>query len=295
LLWQAGHGWNGLQMGVVAQGQAAEAASYGLGFLGGRLIWLPAALGSMGLVGAALFCLGLWWLLRPGNQLRFLGWVVVVLTVAAWCDNLPTHLLAGLFPLCWAAAAVQVERGVNVQWWRWWIWVPAWPTLAISLMVLVAGMVPVNIEWLSKTEQTVLAYHHDDWTGLAERVAQITDSLQRPERQSTVVIAGDYQRSSALEWLRPTFHLPSVYGDMRGYWNFASPSAGVRNVIYVDAVPAALRTHCSQFELRAWYIDRVPTGQSTRTPIYLCSGLTAKLPGIWPRLWTMSTPPGATS
>jgi hypothetical protein len=212
--------------------------------------------------------------------------------IAAWFDDLPTHLLAGLFPLCWAAGAAQVERGAGLRWWK---WIPTWPTIVLSLAVLIAAMVPVKIAWLSKAEQAVLAYHHDNWAGLAGRVAQITHGLPEPERHSTVVIAGDYQRSSALEWLRQTYHLPAIYGDMRGYWNFGSPSAGVRNIIYIDAVPAALRAHCGRLRLRTWYTDRMPTGQSTHTPIYLCSNLTAKLPWIWPRLWTMSTPPGATS
>ncbi len=292
LLWQSRHGWAGLQMGVVAQGQANEAASYGLGFLGGRPIWLPALFASMGLVGAVLFCVGLWWLLQPGNKLRFLGWTVVVLTVIGLCDNLPTHLLAGLFPLCWAAAAVQVESGVNLRRWKWMI---SWPTMVVSLVVLMAAIAPVKNVFLSKAEQTVMADHRDNWPGLATRVAQVYDYLPVSERQSTVVIAGDYQRSSALEYFRAADRLPPVYGDMRGYWNFGSPSAEMRSVIYLDAVPVVLRTHCGLFELRAWYVDREPTGQTIRTPIYLCSGLTAPLPQIWPRLWTMRSPPGAVS
>jgi 4-amino-4-deoxy-L-arabinose transferase-like glycosyltransferase len=291
LLWQAGHGWRGLQMGVVAQGQATVAAAYGFGFGGGRLIWLPALLGSMGLAGVVLFSLGLWWLLRTPGQLRFLGWAVVVLTIAGLCDNLPTHLLAGLFPLCWAVAAVRIEAGFQLRSLR---WVPAWPTFLIAFVLLIAGMIPVRNLAVSKVEQAVLVDHRDNWAGLTMRVAQVAGQLTASERRTVVVIGGDYQRSSALEYYRADYHLPAVYGDVRGYWNFGTPPAA-QSVIYLDPVPPALRSHCGHLDLRSWYVDREPTGQVISTPIYVCTALTAPLPSIWPLLWTMSTPSGMTT
>nr|BBG91924.1 glycosyltransferase [Streptomyces sp.] len=279
LTWQARNGWPQIAMGAVIGDEVAAE--------GGRLLFLPLLLLSAGIVGSVLLCSGLWWLLRdPGlRSFRFLGWTVIVLAVLIFAANGKRDYLAALaFPVCWAAAAVQVERGTTAPWWR---WLRSWPAMLLSLTVCLRAVLPLDITWLGGADRHFLPLEDPDWRGLSAYVAAVHHQLPPAERQDTVVIAGDYWRSSALERFRSEYGLPPVYGDMRGYWYFATPPAGTRTVLYVGTAPDALRRHCDRFQQRTPFKDATdgegPMAENA-VPVSVCSGLAVSLPELWPDL-----------
>ena len=102
LVWQATHGWPQLGMGAAVSNEVS-------GSWGGRLTFLPTALLVAGLpVGAVLLAYGLWRLLRS-RELRFLGWTTVLLTLVFLLVNGRSYYVAGMYPVCWAVAAVELE------------------------------------------------------------------------------------------------------------------------------------------------------------------------------------------
>ncbi|MGW8375602.1 glycosyltransferase family 39 protein [Streptomyces sp. ODS28] len=279
LLWQAAHGWPQLAMGSVI---GAEVASES-----GRLLFVPLVFLAAGLVGSALFCSGLWWLLRsPGlRPYRFLGWTVLLLAVLICAVNGKRDYLAAMsFPLCWAVAAVQVERHATARLWR---WLPTLPALALSLLVCLRGLLPLQVDWMWGADRYLVLTRDSDWHALSAEVAAASRDLPPDERKRTVVIAGDYWRASALEWLRPEYRLPPVYGDMRGSWYFGTPPATARTVVYVGPVPGTLRRHCGELRRTgAVSGERATTapGTDADAPVSVCSDLRTPLPQLWPAL-----------
>jgi 4-amino-4-deoxy-L-arabinose transferase-like glycosyltransferase len=132
VLWQAGHGWPRL---AAHRGMVAEQA-----LLGGKATFLPLALMSAGLLaGAAGACYGVARLL-VAVELRpyaFLGWTAIGVTALFFlaAGGRP-YYVAGMFPMLWAAAAVEVERGRLPRWCR---WMPSWPVLALSALLALPG------------------------------------------------------------------------------------------------------------------------------------------------------------
>jgi hypothetical protein len=286
LLWQADHNWIDLRMQSAASSAFLDdVTAFGAGILGGRLAYAPALLMGMGVIGASLFIPGLWWLLRKGNEYRFLGCAMTIVLGISWIAALPPHLLADIFPVVWAAGAVLAENSAMPRWLR---GIQSPPCIALSAAILILAMIPVNSTWVSKVQGAVLLHRANDWDGLAAAVQRTYESLPRPAQRSAIVIAGDYQRASVLDVLRREYRLPKVFGDMRGFWDFGAPPDDAQYVIYVDAVPAVLREHCGNLSLSSWYLDKEPLGESSVTPIYLCSNITGRLSVIWPKTWSMT-------
>ncbi|MEU4802857.1 glycosyltransferase family 39 protein [Actinosynnema sp. NPDC023587] len=276
LWWQSRHGWPQWEMGSVIAAEVAET--------GGRLLLGPLVLVAAGLVGSALAVSGAWWLTRSADH-RFLGWAVVGLAAVVLVAGLRRDYLIGVLPLCWAMAAVQVERGTTARWWR---WVPTWPALALSVLVLLRGIVPIEGEWAGGVDRYLLPMpDHRDWSGLAVAVSEVHRGLSPAERDGAVVVAGDYWRASALAVFGPAHDLPPVYGDMRGSWDFGPPPEDARTVIYVGAVPHELAERCGALRPAGEHVDRVTpavVGDVPPTPLAVCSARTGTWAELWPRL-----------
>ncbi|WP_405974446.1 glycosyltransferase family 39 protein [Streptomyces sp. NBC_00988] len=278
LVWQERHGLPQVAMGSAI---AAEVAQNG-----GRPAFLPLLFLATGLVGGFLFCSGLWWLMRlpEYRPYRLLGWSVSALAVLLCATNGRPYYLAGLFPVCWAAAAVQVERRRTARWWR---WVPTWPTLLVTVLVFLRGLLPLDVEWLGGADRYVLALRDFDWPGLTRAVDDTYRRLPVAERRHTVVITDDYGRAGVLARYGPEFGLPKVYSGSRGYWYFGTPPEEARTVIYVGPVPEVLRRQCGRLEQSASYVDPIAVPVPTKVPptvISVCSGIRAPWAQLWPEL-----------
>ncbi|KAA2257590.1 glycosyltransferase family 39 protein [Solihabitans fulvus] len=277
VVWQAAHGWPQVDMGsaIAAEVEAA----------GGRAAFLPILLLGTGLVGGVLLCGGLWRLLRAPElrPYRFLGWTVVLLAVFFLVSDSRPYYLTGLFPLCWAAAAVGIERRRPARWWR---WVPTWPTCLVTVVILVRGVLPLDVEWLWGADRTVLALRDFDWPALTDAVADTYRGLDPAERSDAVVVADDYGRAGALDRFGPERGLPPVYSGSRGYWYFGTPPERIDTVVYVGPLPEALRRECENTRLVREFVD--PLGPTARgghgVPIWVCTGIRPPWAELWPRL-----------
>ncbi len=276
LAWQAQHGWPQLQEGPAIWSDVAA--------LGGRVIFVPSVVASLGIIGTVLFCWGTWWLLRYGGSNRFLGVVIVALVVLVWVLELRRNYLGGIYPLGIAVGAVHVGSASRYRWWR---LGTTWTAIAVSAVVLVPALVPVGSGWLGGVTRYVLPDHRNDWNGLASAVAAAVDEVPEPDRGGTVIVAGDYWRSSVLDRLRPAYSLPPVYGDMQGSWFFGPPPARTSTIVYVDALPDALQRQCGSVVLSRRFVDKRTSPFSIEpsvTPIYICSGIDAPIIRLWPEL-----------
>ncbi|MEU0543392.1 glycosyltransferase family 39 protein [Nocardia sp. NPDC005978] len=282
LLWQARNGWPQLIEGPAIWSDISE--------FGGRLIFVPSVIGSLGLVGTVLFGAGLWFLLRKASGYRFLGVVVVLLLALVWVAMLRRNYLGGVFPLALAAGAVGLGE---IGWCQGRIWRVQWAAIIASIVVLMPAFVPVGPQWMGGATRYLIPSHRHDWNLLAEAVGRTVNEVPDTERERTIVIAGDYWRSSVLERLGPAYSLPPVYGTMQGAWYLRRPPDGTRTIVYVDTPPPILIANCGSLRHARTVIDDniSPLANEQReTRISICSGLNIPIDTLWDNMKNTTLP-----
>jgi dolichyl-phosphate-mannose-protein mannosyltransferase len=277
LFWQAHHGWPQL---TVAQAIANDE------FLGGRLArlaFLPLALASAGiLLGAALMCYGLWRLLRSPElrPYRFLGWTFLGLIVVFLITGGRYYYVAGLFAVCWAAGAVELQRREPACWWR---WVLSWPVYVLSAVIALTMLPVLPASWPTPAKLGSLLML--GWPEETDTVTGAYRALPPASQHNTVVVAEWYWDAAAIDRFGPARGLPQVYSAHRGYWYFGGPPEDAGTVLFVGSDPASL----GRFFTEVHQVATVTTGPmmnlfSRPTPVWFCSGQRAPWSRLWPQL-----------
>lgn len=225
LLWQAHHGWPQLEMNAIVAGEVSYA--------GGRLTFVPMALQQAGIgVGAVLVVLGTWWLLRSPRlgAYRFLGVTVLAVVAIFWLMAGRPYYMAGLFALCFAAAAVELDRLLRPRW---------WPVVAVAYVVSAA----VAISWLPVKPISAyvgqpyspmnMALEEFGWPEVAGSVADAYASLSPEQQANTTIVTETYWQAAAVEKFAP--ELPRAHSGSRGYWYFGSPPEHATDTLFVGA------------------------------------------------------------
>nr|MDT0661754.1 glycosyltransferase family 39 protein [Micromonospora sp. DSM 115978] len=267
VIWQATNGWPQLRMGSVI---AAESGS------GGRTFFLPGLLLTAGLlVGAALLCYGQWRLLRAPRlrEYRYLGWTSLLLVVLFLIVGGRPYYLAGMFPLLWAVAAVEIESRQIGRWWR---WIPSRPVYVLSVLFALNSLPIVPASWHSDSADLVTRGSLG-WPELADAVAGVHRGLPDDERAGAVLVADTYWRASALEWFGPDRGLPAAYSGNRGYAFFGPPPDDSGTVLFVGDDPGDLREHFGSTR----EVASVRSPGVTHT-IWICADRQRPWSQIWP-------------
>ncbi|WP_158546710.1 glycosyltransferase family 39 protein [Halopolyspora algeriensis] len=277
LVWQVAHGWPQLQ---VASMVAVEVAAWA----GGRPAFLPLTVLTAGVaVGAVLVCYGLWRLLRSPHlrAYRFLGWTCVGVTLLFLLAGGRYYYCAGLFPLCWAAAAVELQRHPPA---RWWSWVLTWPSYALSAsLVLALTVAAQSLPWAAHAN--VLSLGSAGWRQLTSTVADTYRSLPPETRQDTAVLTDHYWQAGALDRFGPQSGLPRAHSPHRGYWYFGAPSEEADTVLFIGDEPGELRKHFRQVRrITALHGTTGFTGINKDVTLWLCSGRETPWSRLWPEL-----------
>jgi len=290
LVWQAQHGWP-----RHAAWNTAESA------MGAKLTFLPVLLLSAGLLAGALgACYGAVRLLRSDelSHYAFLGWTVIGVTAAYLALDFRPYNVAGLLPVLWAAASVDLERHPLPRAVR---WLPSWPVLLVSaLLALPAtaglpGLPGLSSSALSPT--TWLARYGAKgpfdrqvgprpgdaaWTGLADAVAARYRELPAEVRPHVVIITQGYWAAAALDRFGGSRGLPEVYSGQGGYWYFGTPPEDAGPVLYIGDAR----------DIRPYFNDLRelgPVGAGTPGSAALPGGDTLWLASgrreAWSRLW----------
>lgn len=277
LFWQARHGWPQLAV--------AQAIGNGEFFSGrlARLAFLPLVLATAGiLVGAVLLCYGLWQLLRSPElrPYRFLGWAFLGLAVIFLITGGRCFYVVGLFAVCWAAGAVELQRREPARWWR---WVLSWPVYALSAVIALSTLPVAPASWPTLAKPISLAGL--GWPELTDTVAGAYRALPPTSRRNTVVITEWYGDAAAIDQFGPARGVPRAYSGNRGYWYFGAPPDNANTVLFVGSDPAYLRRYFTAVTR----VATVTTGPvmnffSRPTPIWLCSGQRAPWSRLWPQL-----------
>ncbi|WP_113697604.1 glycosyltransferase family 39 protein [Amycolatopsis albispora] len=277
VLWQAANGWPQLEMGEAIGDENPDKVA-------AALAYPVLALASAGLVvGVVLVLYGLWRLLRTPS-LRFLGWTLLALTVLFAVAGGRFYYVAGLFPLCWAVAAVHLEAGRARRWWR---WLATWPVYALSAVIAVPLTLPVLpahvLDANPGLPRPLFTSAERGWPEFADAVAAVHRSLPPEQRARTAIVTQVYWQASALDHYGPERGLPEPYSGNRGYWTLATLPASADTVLYVGADSPVLRAHFARVDQVGVVDTGLPAPMFTQgVPIWLATGPSAPLPQLWP-------------
>ncbi len=274
VVWQAAHGWPQLEMNAAISAEVEQV-------YGGRLMFLPGMLAGAGIVvGAVLLLYGVWRLLRSPElrAYRFLGAATAGLTAVFLATGGRSYYVAGMFAVCWAAAAVSLEAGAAARWWR---WVATWPVYAVSALIAVPFALPVvPVSWLGRAPAPGFATAEIGWPDVAASVARAYRQVPDPAR--TAIVTGFYWHAAALDRFGRPLGLPEPYSGSRGYWDLGTPPEGSRDVLFVGDDPAVLAGHFAAIT-PAGRIDDGP-GFGQGTALWLATGRAGPWSAVWPRM-----------
>ncbi|GAB2756383.1 ArnT family glycosyltransferase [Amycolatopsis magusensis] len=237
LLWQRAHDWPQAAMTEVVA-KEIEAAG------GGKETFFPVAYAYVaGPLGAAMLIVGVLSLLfaptlRP---FRFYGLAAAGIIAAFWYSDGRPFYMAGLFVVCWAAAAVVIEQRKPKRAQIRWI---AGPIYAVCGVLMLWGLPSGPPIWpLSHFENQPFSpanMHLEEfgWPHLVDAVERAYKALPESERATTTVLAGHYWQAGALDEYGPERGLPPVHSPHRGYWYFGTPPETATTALVVGFSPA---------------------------------------------------------
>lgn len=283
LIWQALNGWPQLEMDKIVADEAA--------FAGGRLTFLPMALEQAGLVvGAALLLWGVRTLLRaPGFvPYRFLGWTVAGVTVVFVANSGRPYYVAGLFALCFAAGAVDIERRLPARSVGWKLLVPVY---AASAAFAIQGL-PITplADYAGKPYDPMqMALEEFGWPEFVDDVADAYHALPPDQRERTAIVTETYWHSSAIDQFGPERGLPNAHSTGRGAWYFGAPPESATVTLFVGWQRTKLQRYFGDVR----QVSTVDNGQQVPNvtqgmPIWLCEGRAKPWSQAWPELRHMS-------
>jgi hypothetical protein len=252
-----------------------------------------------GLLFAAVWLIGLVWLLSKG-ELRFFGYAYLILIVEMIAFHGKHYYPADVYPILIAAGAVPLESWTTTR--------PAVRALLTAAAVVWGiAVVPYNLPVLP--EHTFVVYsasfermihlsrsatateaHREDsalpgdwadmhgWPEMAASAKSVYESLPVAERARAVVFAGNYGEASAIEFFTPGIPVISEHNQ---YWLWGT--RGFRGDTLVQVGGScfqslnlyASRTRAATFT-HPWAI-----GYETNLPIWICRGIKKPFSTVW--------------
>jgi hypothetical protein len=256
----------------------------------------------IGFVSAVLVVLGVWFVFSPrGRRYAVLGFGFVGVLGLMMVLKGKFYYVAPVYPVMFAAGAVQFERMTEGTSWRW-----ARPTYAIAMLVVGALIAPTIIpifpvkmfiaysQTLGITQQkfenqplSELPQIFADMYGWEERVKIVADyfhSLPPEEQKVTAIGASDYGQAGAVDLFGPKYGLPKSISTNNNYWIWGPREYHGESLILMNEdSPEKYVDQCRTLTMVAHPSDPYSRPDSNR-PIYHCRGLKTDLQALWPKL-----------
>ena len=297
VVWQAGHGWPGLDVFRVLQTSAGH----------NRAVFWPAQVLYIGPVLTPVWVGGAVWLLRNAAARAFrpaaIACVIVIalqfvlggkayypgaaftLLLAAGCVPLERRLAARRVPLEGSLGG-RAPRGRRIM--------RALPPAFAAGTAMVAGAVlaaPVALPVLpARALHTVplqkINYDLGEeiaWPRLVALVARRYDAVPAAQRARTTILAGNYGEAGAIDRYGPGDGLPQVYSGANNFWLWGPPPAADSAAVAVNVDPALLRREFAHVRLVATFGNGLGVDDDEQgVPVYLATGLRTS----WSRAWS---------
>jgi hypothetical protein len=286
VVWQAAHGWPGLDVFRVLQTAAGH----------NRVVYWPAQVLFTGVVLTPVWIGGAVWSLRSAAARPFRPAAIACVIVIALQFVLGgkayypgaafTLLLAGRRVPLEGSLAARAPRGRRIR--------PALPPAFAAGSAMVVGAVlaaPVALPVLpAGALHTVplqkINYDLGEeiaWPRLVALVARQYDALPAAQHARTTILAGNYGEAGAIDRYGPGDGLPQVYSGANNFWIWGPPPAADSAAIAVNVDPALLRREFAHVRRVATFWNGLGVDDDEQgAPVYLATGLRTSWSRAWP-------------
>ena len=293
LVWQATHGWPGLDVFRALQTQAGH----------NRAVYWPAQILYTGVVLTPVWVAGAVWSLRSAAARRFRPVAIACVTVIALQFVLggKAYYPGAAFTFLLAAGCVPLERRLAAR-------TPlarraragrAWPGRLVTPAVLagaamVAGALPAAPVALSVLPARALhtvplqKINYDlaetiAWPKLVALIAREYGSQPAAQRRRTTILAGNYGEAGAIERYGPGAGLPQAYSGANNFWLWGPPPAAATAAIAVNVDPALLRREFAHVRQVATFWNGLGVSDDEQgAQIFIATGLKSSWAQAWP-------------
>ena len=288
LIWQAAHGWPGLEVFRALQTEAGH----------NRLVYWPGQILYTGLVLTPLWVAGAAWSLRSAAARPFrpvaIGCVAVI--VLQFVLGGKPYYAGAAFTFLLAAGCVPLERrlaGRRASSSR----APAsssrapafWAGAAMvaSAALALPGTLPVlPARVLHTIPLQKINYDLGEeiaWPRLVALVAREYDAVPTAQRARTTILAGNYGEAGAIERYGRGGGLPQVHSGANNFWIWGPPPAADSAAIAVNVDPALLRRRFAHVRRVATFWNGLGVDDDEQgVPVYLATGLRTSWSRAWP-------------
>jgi Dolichyl-phosphate-mannose-protein mannosyltransferase len=282
VVWQAAHGWPGLDVFRVLQTAAGH----------NRIVYWPAQVLYTGVVLTPVWVGGAVWSLRSAAARPFRPAAIACVIVIALQFVLggKAYYPGAGFTLLLAAGCVPLEQRLAAPAPRARRIAPAFAAGA----AMVAGTVlaaPVALPVLpARALHTVplqrINYDLGEeiaWPRLVALVAREFGAVPAAQRARTTILAGNYGEAGAIERYGPGDGLPQVYSRANNFWIWGPPPAVDSAAIAVNVDPALLRREFAHVRRVATFWNGLGVDDDEQgAPVYLATGLRTSWSRAWP-------------
>jgi hypothetical protein len=305
LIWQAAHGWPGLEVFRALQTEAGH----------NRLVYWPAQIFYTGVVLTPLWAAGAAWSLRSAAARPFRPVAIACVSVIAlqfvlggkayYSGAAYTFLLAaGCLPLerrlgrRRASRADRPARGGRRAGPAFWLpafRIPAFSTPAFwAAAAMVAGSAlgaPVALPVLPARVLHAVPLqkiNYDlgeeiSWPSLVALAAREYRALPAAQRARTTILTGNYGEAGAIDRYGPGDGLPEAYSGANNFWLWGPPPAGDSAAIAVNFDPALLRREFAHVRRVATFRNGLGVADDEQgVPVFLATGLRSSWARAWP-------------
>jgi dolichyl-phosphate-mannose-protein mannosyltransferase len=286
VIWQAAHGWPGLEVFRVLQTEAGH----------NRLVFWPAQILYTGVVLTPLWVAGAVWALRSAAARPFRPVAIACVAVIALqfvLGGKPYYpgaaftflLAAGCVPLEHRLAARRARSSGAGSFWAPSFWAGA--AMVASAALAAPGTLPVlPARALHTVPLQKINYDLGEeisWPSLVALVAREYRALPAAQRDRTVILAGNYGEAGAIERYGPGDGLPQAYSGANNFWLWGPPPAAGSAAIAVNVDPGLLRREFAHVRQVATFWNGLGVDDDEQgVPVYLAAGLRTTWARAWP-------------
>jgi len=306
LIWQAAHGWPGLEVFRALQTEAGH----------NRLVYWPAQILYTGVALTPLWVAGAAWSLRSAAARPFRPVAIACVTVIALQFVLggKAYYPGAAFTFLLAAGCVPLERRLArrrassprapaswgpaswgpASWgpasWGPASWGPAFwagaAMLASAALAAPATLPVLPARALHTVPLQKINYDLGEeisWPSLVALVAREYQARPAGQRDRTTILAGNYGEAGAIERYGPRDGLPRAYSGANNFWLWGPPPAADSAAIAVNVDPGLLRREFAHVRQVATFWNGLGVDDDEQgVPVYLATGQKTTWAKAWP-------------
>ncbi|RPJ60177.1 MAG: hypothetical protein EHM23_11320 [Acidobacteria bacterium] len=293
IAWQMHHGWPTLEFMANAQ-QSKMLALSPVAFLGQLMLEVNPFTLPLWLAGLYFFFLD-----REGRHFRLFGWAFLAILIVFLLQSAKPYYFGPMFPLLFAAGAVQLERAftrvrvlkpvlVLLLVFAGLIFAPfALPILSPETFIRYSNLLGVKLTSGEKHRMGVLPQHFADmfgWEEMVSGVARVYHTLPESDRERCAIFGQNYGEAGAVDFWGNSHGLPNAISGHNNYWLWGFNGHTGEVVIVIGGKESDLARFFQSHTAAGLINNPYSMPYENNLTIWVARGIRKPLKDVWPGL-----------